>query len=171
MYNFEPLCLGIWKNKFLPTVHFVALRPRVPIWQTHSVQAFLLKPAPLCKHFPGISSTNKIATSLPFSSQNLTLFFLHFYFVCSFFYLLLSGISGRNYYSSSTIRLQCTMGAQSFVFPGNIPPNELARQDTLLQPSLVSISLLPFIFILLFTRAGSILSYQNFRHPSSLSIY
>ena len=45
----------------------VALRPLFPFQQAQYVQDFLLKPAPFCTLFAGLSSTNKSATPYLFS--------------------------------------------------------------------------------------------------------
>ena len=49
---------------YLPTALSVALRPLFPFQQAQFVQVSLLKPAPFCKHFAGLISTNKSAISL-----------------------------------------------------------------------------------------------------------
>ena len=49
---------------FLPTALSVALRPLFPFEQVQYAQVFPLKPAPFCKLFAGLGSTNKSATSL-----------------------------------------------------------------------------------------------------------
>ena len=118
---------------FLPTSLYVA--PKLfPFRQAQYVQVFPLKPAPFCKLFAGLGSTNKSATSLLFSSY-LTLvlssppcLLLHV-----FFSLNLSGRSGRNYrFSSCSIRLQWVPG-HSFL-PENDSSDELARRGALLVP-------------------------------------
>ena len=48
----------------LPTTHLVTLRLHFSVWQSHCVQAFLLKLALFCKLFTGLGSTNKTVTSL-----------------------------------------------------------------------------------------------------------
>ena len=53
---------------FLPTAFSVALRPLFPFKQAQYVQVFLLKPAPFCKPFTGLGSTDKSAIFLLFSS-------------------------------------------------------------------------------------------------------
>ena len=55
----------------LLTAHFVALRPPLPFRQARFAQAFLLKPAPLCKLSAGLGSTNKSVTSLVISFSRL----------------------------------------------------------------------------------------------------
>ena len=49
---------------FLPTALSVELRPLFPFQQAHSAQVFRLKPAPFCKLFTDLSSSNKSTTSL-----------------------------------------------------------------------------------------------------------
>ena len=53
---------------YLPTALSVALRPLFPFRQAQYVQVFRLKPAPFCTLFADLSSTNKSATFLRFSS-------------------------------------------------------------------------------------------------------
>ena len=52
---------------FLPTAHFVVLRPPFPIRQVQFVQVFPLKPAPFCKLFADLNSTKKSAIPLRLS--------------------------------------------------------------------------------------------------------
>ena len=52
---------------YLPTAHFVALRPLFLFRQIQYVQVFLLKSAPFFTLFAGRGSTNKSAISLLFS--------------------------------------------------------------------------------------------------------
>ena len=53
---------------FLSTALSVALRPLFPFRQAQYAQVFPPKPAPFCKLFAGLGSTNKSAISLLFSS-------------------------------------------------------------------------------------------------------
>ena len=53
---------------FLPTALSVALRLLFPFGQAQYVQVFPLKPVPFCTLFVGVSSKNKSAISLLFSS-------------------------------------------------------------------------------------------------------
>ena len=58
---------SFWKKAalvYLPTVYCVALRPHFPFRQAQLVQVFPLEPAPFCKLFAGLSSTNMSAISL-----------------------------------------------------------------------------------------------------------
>ena len=55
---------------FLPTAHFVALRPPFSFRQAQYVQVFPLKPALFCKQFASASSTNKSVISLLFLSDS-----------------------------------------------------------------------------------------------------
>ena len=82
----------------LPTALFGALlRPLFPIQQDNCVAAFLQKPAPLCKLFAGLGSTNKFVTTLRFSTQITALSLPYFPLLRPSFYLTLSGLSGRKY--------------------------------------------------------------------------
>ena len=53
---------------YLPTAFSVTLRPLFPSQLAQYAQVFLLKPAPFCKLFAGLGSTNKSTISLLFSS-------------------------------------------------------------------------------------------------------
>ena len=55
---------------YLPTALFVALRLPFLFQQAQYVQVFPLKPAPFCKVFAGLDSTNESATSLLFLSDS-----------------------------------------------------------------------------------------------------
>ena len=44
---------------FLPTAHFVALRPLFSFRQAQFVEDFPLKPVAFCKLYPGLGNTNK----------------------------------------------------------------------------------------------------------------
>ena len=81
---------------FLPTALSVALRPLFPFWQAQYAQVFQVKPAPLCKLFAGIGSTNKSAIFLLFSCLTLVLSSPPYPFLHLPFYLKLCGRSGRN---------------------------------------------------------------------------
>ena len=50
---------------YLPTALYVALRPPFSFQQAQYAQVFPLKPAPSCKLFAGIGSSNRSASSLP----------------------------------------------------------------------------------------------------------
>ena len=94
--------------EYLPTALIVALRPLSPFQQAQYAKVFPLKPAPFCKLFVGISSTNKPATSLFFSSSlTLALSLPPCSPPCFFFYLNLSGRSGRNCLLSPPVLLGC----------------------------------------------------------------
>ena len=120
---------------YLPTALSVALRPLFPSQQAQYTQVFLLKPAPFCTLFAGVSSTNKSAISL-------------FFFVLS---SLPSFLLSRTLWQiwqelsslSCCIRLQLVPG-HSFL-PGNDAADELARRGTLLAPSAIPCSLSPLI--------------------------
>ena len=81
----------------LPTAYYVALKSLFRFWQAQFVQVFPKKSAPFCKHFAGLGSTNKSATSLLLSSSPTQALSSPHCFFLRFFYLKLSGTSGRNY--------------------------------------------------------------------------
>ena len=88
---------------YLPTALSVALRPLFPFQQVQYAQVFPLKPAPFCKLFAGLSSTNKSAFSLLFSCLTLALSSPPCPLLRLSFYLNLSGRSGRNHLLSSLV--------------------------------------------------------------------
>ena len=142
---------------YFPTALFVALRSLFSFWQAQYAQVFPLKPAPFCKLFVGLGSTNKFATSHLFSSS-LTL-------APPSFHLKLSGRSGRN----------CLL-FPSFLSGYNGSPNThfsrgTSRQiswpdgECYLRPlqSLVAYLLLSLVPVstLLISRTGGVLSHLN----------
>ena len=117
---------------YLPTALSVASRPPFSFQQFQYAQVFPLNPAPFCTLFAGLGSTNKSATSLPFSSY-LTLALssppcslLHLSFYLNLCQKLFSLFS-------SSIRQQWVPG-HSFL-PDDDAANELARRGALLAPS------------------------------------
>ena len=93
---------------YLPTAHFVVLRPLFCSQQAQYALVFPLKPTPFCKLFVGLGSTNKSAISFSFTSY-LTLalpsppcLLLHLSF-----YFNLSGRSGRNCLLSPPVLSGC----------------------------------------------------------------
>ena len=140
---------------YLPTAHFVALKPLSPFRQAKYAQVFPLKPVPFCMLFAGLGSTNKSATSLLFSTS-LT-------FALSsppclpyrlYFYPNLSGRSGRNFLLSPPV-LSGYNGSPDTHFSWGTtrlmswPDGE--RYSCSLQSLVVSL-LLPLVFILVFLK-------------------
>ena len=138
-------------SAFLLTALFVALRPPFVIRRNRCIQAFLLKPAPFCKLFANLCSTNKSVTSLSFSPLNSRSVLATLSSPPSF---LLSYTLWLIWQELFSLSLYCyvTMGPRSLL-PGN-------DWGDLLQPSTVPFSLfLPVVSIHLFSRSGSALSH------------
>ena len=114
---------------------------------------FLLKPAPFCKLFTGLGSTNKSATSLLSDSR----FVLATLFSPPSF--LLSQSLAGTVFSFCFIRLQWIPG-HSFL-PGNDAADELARRGAPLMLFAIPYSILPLVSTLLFSRTGGALSRRN----------
>ena len=144
---------------YLPTALSVALRPLFPFHQAQYAQVLPLKPAPFCKLFAGLGSTNK----LPFLFSYLSLAFslapcplLHVPFYLNLF--------GKNCFlsPSCSIRLQWVRG-HSFL-PGNDSADELARRGALLVPSAIPCCL-SFLISRIhssFSRTEGVRSHLNF---------
>ena len=105
--SFLPHDLVVWTDgsdpfgkgglAYLPTALSMAQRPFLYFRQAQYPQVFALKPAPFCKLFTGLGSTNKPATSLFFfSHQTFALASPLCPFLHLSFYLNLSGRSGRH---------------------------------------------------------------------------
>ena len=147
----------------LPSALSVALRPLFPFRQAQYIQVFPLKPAPFCKPFAGLGSTNKSAIS-PLFSYYLTLVLssppcplLHLSF-----YLKLCGRSGR----------KCLLSPVLSDYNGS-PDTRFSRETTRLMSwpdgerylrpplSLVVSLLSSLVSTLVFSRTGGVLSDQN----------
>ena len=102
---------------------------------------FLLKPAPFCMHFAGLSSTNKFAISLLLLSDSFSI--LATLSSPPSFLLPQSLWQERSFLFSCSIRLQWVPG-HSFI-PGNNAADELAIRGALLPPSVIPCSLFPLI--------------------------
>ena len=100
---------------YLPTALSEASRPLFPSQKAQYAQVFPLKPAPFCKLFAGLGSTNKSAISLFFSSYLTLVLSLP---PCSLlhFFLLPQSLSGTVF--SLLQFYQATMGPQTLVFSG-----------------------------------------------------
>ena len=150
----------LWRT---PTAFSVAPRPLFPFKQAQYAQVSPLKPAPFCKLFAGLGSTNKPSTSF-LSSYYLTLvlssplcpilrlsFYLKLCGKCGrncLFSLILSGynVSPDTRFSREMTRLMSWPDGERYFFP--------------LQ-SFVSSLLLSLVSTLVFSRTGDVLSHLN----------
>ena len=103
-------------DKYLPSALSVALRPLFPFQQAQYAQVFPLKPAPFCRLFADLGSTNKSATSLFLLSDSRFLSPLCPLLYLSF-YLNLFDRSGRNCLLFSPV-LTDYNGFRTLVYPG-----------------------------------------------------
>ena len=149
---------------FLPTALSVALRPLFPFWQAQYAQVFLVKPAPLCKLFAGIGSTNKSAIFLLFSScLTLVLSSPPYPLLHLPFYLKLCGRSGRNCLLSPLVLVDYNGSLDTRFSWGTTQPMSWPHGERYLRPlqSLV-VSLLSLVSTLVLSRTGGILSHQSY---------
>ena len=155
-----PFLLAKEAPAFLPTAHFVVLKPSFPIRQAQRVQAFLLEPAPFCKLSAGFDSTSKSFTLLPFPPLGLSLCPCHI-FLSSVFSSFLHLLAQTIFSFSFTIRPQW-VPSPSFS-PGNDRADEMLCFSHL-KFHLISLLLL-FLSTALFSRTGCVLSHASFsRH-------
>ena len=143
---------------YLPTAFIAALRPLFSFQQAQFVQVFPLKPAPFCKLFAGLGSTNKPAISPLFYYLTLVLSSSPCPLLHLSFYLKLCGRSGSN----------CLLSPVLSGYNGS-PDTRFSRGTTrmmswpdgehylrLLQSHALSL-LLPLVSTLVFFRTGGIL--------------
>ena len=149
---------------FLPTALSVALRPLFPFWQPQYAQFFPLKPAPFCKLFAGLGSTNKSTIFLLFSyyltlllsSPPCPLLYL-------FSYLKLCGRSGRNSLHSPSVLSGYNGSPDTRFSRGTTRLTSLPDGERYLRPplSLVVFLVLSLVSTLIFSRTGGVLSHRN----------
>ena len=96
---------------YLPTALSVALRPLFPFQQAQYAQVFPLRPAPFCKLFAGLGSTNKPATSLLLLSDSRSV-------LSSVFPLISNSVADLAGTIFSLPIYQTTMGPRTLVSPG-----------------------------------------------------
>ena len=145
---------------YLPTALSVTLRPLFPFRKAQHAQVFPLKPAPFCKLFSGLGSTNKSATSLltyyltlVLSSPPCALLHLSFYLK----------LSGRNCLLSSPV-LSGYNGSPNTLFSRGVTRlMSWPDRERYLRPlqSLVVSLLLSLVSTLVFSRTGGILPHLN----------
>ena len=136
---------------FLPTALSVALRPLFPFQQAQYVQVFLLRPAPFCMLFAGLSSTIKSAISLLSSSCLALVLSSPPSFLLS--QTLWQIWQKRSSLSSCSIRLQCFSRGMTWLM--SWPDGE---HYSCSPQSLVVSLLLSLIPTLFFSRTGGVLS-------------
>ena len=133
----------------LPTTHLVTLRLHFSVWQSHCVQAFLLKLAPFCKLFTGLGSTNKTVTSLRLALSLLC-------FPPPFCFTLWQ--SGRSYlfypplvsiYNGSPVAHFFWVVTRPMSWPGGMRCSSCPRSHVF------------YLSYSLFSRTGAVLFYQN----------
>ena len=147
---------------YLPTALSVALRPLFPFQQAQHPQVFPLKPAPFCKLFAGLGSTNKSATSLFLLSDSrsalATLSCPPSFLLSQSLWQIWLELSSP---SSCSIRLQRVLDTCFSRETTQLMswPNE-KHYSCRLQSLAVSL-LLSLVSSLLFSRTGGVLSHLN----------
>ena len=148
-------------STFLPTALSVALRPLFPFQQAQYAQAFPLKPAPFCKLFAGLGSTNKSAIFLLLLSDSrsvlATLFSPPSFLLSQILLQIWQELSSL---SSCSIRLQWVPG---HLLRGTTRLMSWPDGMRYLRPpqSLVVFLLLSLVSTLVLSRTGGVLSHLN----------
>ena len=157
-------CSGLTALAYLPTALSVALRPLFPFRQAQFAQSSLLKPASFCTVFAGLSSTKKAAISLLFSYYLILVLSSPAYpLLHLFFYLNLSGRSGRNCLFSPPALSGCNGSPDTRFSRGTTRLMSWPDGERYLRPlqSLVVSLLLSLVSTLVLSRTGGVLSHRN----------
>ena len=147
---------------FLPTALSAALRPLFPFWPAQYVPVFLLKHAPFCTLFAGVSNTIKSAISLLFYCLTLILSSPPCPLLHLSFYLKLCGRSGSNCLLSPV--LSGYNGSPDTRFSqGTMQLTSLPDEERCLHPlqSLVVFLLSSLVSTLVFSQTGGVLSLRS----------
>ena len=147
---------------YLLTALSVALKPLFLFQQVQYAKVFPLKPAPLFTLFAGFGSTNKSATSLFLLSDSRSVL-ATLSSPPSFFYLKLSGRSGRNCLFSPPVLLGYNGSPNIRFSRGTTRLMSRPNGERYLRPlqSPVLFHLLSLVSILVFSRTGGVLSHLN----------
>ena len=142
------------------TTYYSGRKPPFPTRLSQWVKAFMLRPARFCNLLAGLSSTNRSATFLPLSTNQIIALSLQ-HFRPSIY--LLFGTSGRNSFFIPSLFLTSCSGFRVIRFFRMMTPAmswpEKVRGLTIYSP--MYYLLLSFPFTLRLSRTGDVLSHLN----------